>query len=155
MKLKTQNQIWHEDFMTDLSNFNKKLKNGISPQQIENFAKKHTQQVFSNLSIFIAFISCSFDFFSGAGLSILFTSVGAILGIGFASKIEMQIRKGYIFIINQEKNVEMLLGGVKIVIALFLPFIFFGFLGLLSGISYHFYIREAQSRIANQINEEP
>lgn len=140
--------------MTDDSKFNKKFKNGISPQQIENFAKKHTQEVFSNLSIFIAFISSSFSFFSGTELSILLASAGAILGIGFASKIEPYIRKSYIFLINQDKNIEMLLGGVKIVIALFLPFVFFGFLGILSGISYHYYIREAQNHVANQMNHQ-
>ena len=38
----------------------------------------------------------------------------------------------------------MVLGGVKIVIALFLPFVYFGFLGLLAGSSYHYYIRHSQ-----------
>lgn len=121
-----------------------KIKEGISTQQIENFAKKHTQEVFSTLAIFIGAISSIFDFFTSASWSILFMAIGAIFAIAFPVAIEKKLKKIYNFSLKQEKTTEMVLGGVKIVIAIFLPFLYFGFLGLLAGTSYHYYIRHAQ-----------
>ncbi len=121
-----------------------KIKEGISTQQIENFARKHTQEVFSTLAIFIGAISSIFDFFTGSGWSILFAAIGAITAIAFPVAIEKKLKKLYNFSLKQEKTTEMVLGGVKIVVAIFLPFLYFGFLGLLAGTSYHYYIRHAQ-----------
>jgi hypothetical protein len=39
---------------------------------------------------------------------------------------------------------EIIFGAVKIVVAIFIPFIYFAFLGFLAGNSYHYYIRHAQ-----------
>lgn len=121
-----------------------KIKEGISAQQIEDFARKHTQELFSTLAIFIGAISSIFDFFTGAGWSILFAALGAIIAIAFPVAVEKKMKQVYNFSLKQEKTTEMVLGGVKIIIAIFLPFIYFGFLGLLAGTSYHYYIRHAQ-----------
>jgi hypothetical protein len=120
------------------------LKKGISAQELESFVKNHTPEVFSTLAIFVAGISSMFDFFSGPALSILFASIGAIFALSFPTKVDRKLKQFYQFSINQEKTTEMVLGGVKLVVAIFLPFIFFCFLGLLAGVSYHFYIRHAQ-----------
>lgn len=121
-----------------------KLKDGISAQELENFVRSHTPEVFSILSIFVSAVSSIFDFFTGAGWSILFCAVGAIFAIAFPSQVDHKLKKFYSFSIHQEKTTEMILGGVKIVVAIFLPFIYFGLLGLLAGISYNYYIRHAQ-----------
>ncbi len=128
----------------DQKNLGNKIKEGVSAQQIENFAKKHTPEVFSTIAIFVGTISSIFDFFTGAGFSILFVAIGAIVAIAFPSATEKKLKKLYSFTLNQEKTIEMVLGGVKILIAIFLPFIYFGFLGLLAGTSYHHFIRHAQ-----------
>lgn len=121
-----------------------KMKEGVSAQQLEDFAKKHTPEVFSALAIFVGAVSSIFDFFTGPGLSIFFASLGAIIGIAFPVIIETKLKQIYSFALKQEKTTEMILGGVKIVIAIFLPFVFFGFFGLLGGTSYHYYIRHAR-----------
>ena len=74
-----------------------KIKEGISTQQIENFARKHTQEVFSTLAIFIGAVSSIFDFFTGAGWSILFAAVGAIIAIAFPVAIEKKLKRIYHF----------------------------------------------------------
>jgi hypothetical protein len=122
-----------------------KIKEGVSAQEIENFAKKHTPEVFSTIAIFVGAISSIFDFFTGAGFSILFCAIGAIVAIAFPASVEKTLKRIYTFTLKQEKTTEMVLGGVKILIAIFLPFIYFGFVGLLSGTAYHFYIRHAQA----------
>jgi hypothetical protein len=121
-----------------------KIKEGVSTQQLENFARKHTPEVFSTLDIFIGAVSSIFDFFTGAGWSILFLAIGAIVAIAFPVFVEKKLKKICHFTLTQEKTTEMVLGGVKIVIAIFLPFLYFGFLGLLAGTSYHYYIRHTQ-----------
>jgi hypothetical protein len=122
-----------------------KIKEGISAQQIEDFARKHTPEVFSTLAIFIAAISSIFDFFTGSGWSILFCAVGAIITIASPNAIEDKLKKIYEFATDQDKTTEMVLGGVKIIIAIFLPFLCFGFLGILAGSSYHRYTRNGQA----------
>ncbi|HSX13433.1 MAG TPA: hypothetical protein VLE96_03325 [Chlamydiales bacterium] len=120
------------------------LKKGISPQELESFVRNHTPEVFSTVAIFVSAASSMFDFFSGPAWSILFAAIGAIFALLFPEKVDRKLKRFYHFTINQEKTTEMVLGGVKLVVAIFLPFIFFCFLGLLAGVSYHFYIRHAQ-----------
>ena len=132
-----------------MDKFSDKIKEGISAQQLENFAKKHTPEVFSTFAIFIAAMSSIFDFFTGSGWSILFLAIGAIVTIAFPVHIEVKLKKFYSFVVSQDKTTEMILGGVKIVVALFLPFLYFGFLGSLAGSSCHYYIRHAQIAGAN------
>ncbi len=127
-----------------------KMKSGISPQQIESFIHKNTPEVFSTLAIFVSTISSIFDFFSGPALSVLFAGIGAIFALLAPEKIDKKLKNFYHFSINQEKKTEIVLGVVKIVVAIFLPFIFFFFLGLLAGVSYHFYIRHAQITIPEE-----
>lgn len=126
------------------SKFTDKLKEGVSVQELEEFARKHTTEVFSVLAIVIGAISSMFDFFTGPGWTILFTGLGAVLAMFFPAPIEKWLKQLYYFTYKQEKTTEMILGGVKIVIAIFIPFIYFGLLGLLAGTSYHYYIRHAQ-----------
>ena len=133
----------------DKSNFTDKIKEGISAQQLENFARKHTPEVFSTFAIVIGAVSSIFDFFTGAGWSVLFMAIGTIVAIAFPVPVEKKLKKLYSFSLTQEKTTEMILGGVKIVVAIFIPFVYFGFLGLLAGSSYHYYIRHAQIIEAN------
>jgi hypothetical protein len=128
----------------DKNKFTDKLKEGVSVHEIESFARKHTSEVFSVLAIVIGSISSMFDFFTGAGFSILFIAVGVILGVFFPAPVEKGLKQLYGFTNKQEKTTQMILGAVKIVIAIFIPFVIFGVLGLLAGTSYHYYTRHAQ-----------
>ena len=121
-----------------------RIKEGISPGQLENFARKHTPEVFSTVALFLGAISSIFDFFTGPGWSILFCTIGTIVAISFPAATEQKLKKIYEFSLSQDKMTEMILGGVKIVLAIFLPFIYFGLVGMLAGTSYHYYVRHAQ-----------
>jgi hypothetical protein len=128
----------------DKNKFTNKLKEGVSVQEIENFARKHTGEVFSVLAIVVGAASSMFDFFTGPALTIIFVAVGMILGIFFPAPVEKGLKQLYGFTHKQEKTTQMILGAVKIVVGLFIPFVLFGVLGLLAGTSYHYYTRHAQ-----------
>lgn len=125
--------------------FSEKLKEGVSVQEIEDFARKYSTEVFSVLALIIGAISSVFNFFTGPGWTIIFTALGAILGIFFPAPVEKGLKQLYDFTYKQEKMTQFILGGVKIVIAIFIPFILFGVFGLLAGTSYHYYTRHAQA----------
>lgn len=128
----------------DKNKFTDKLKEGVSVQELESFARKHTTEVFSVLAIIIGSISSIFDFFTGPGMTIFFFAIGAIAAIFFPAPVEKGLKQLYHFTYKQEKMTEIILGAVKIVVAIFIPFLYFGLLGLLAGTSYHYYIRQAQ-----------
>ena len=121
-----------------------KIKEGVSVQEVEDFARKYTTEVFSVLAIIIASISSMYDFFTGPRFTIIFIAVGVILGVFFPAPVEKGLKQFYSFSFKQEKMTQMILGFVKIVVGLFIPFILFGFIGLLAGTSYHYYTRQAQ-----------
>jgi membrane associated rhomboid family serine protease len=129
----------------DKNKFTEKLKEGVSVQEIEQFARKHSTEVFTVLALIIGAISSAFQFFTGPGLTIIFMAIGAIIGIFFPIPVEKSLKQLYAFTHKQENTTQLVLGAVKIVIAIFIPFILFGVFGLLSGTSYHYYNRISQS----------
>ena len=126
------------------NNLFNKFKDGVSVQEIEDFARKHTIEAFTLLAILIGSISSMYDFFTGPKLSIFFLALGAVLAIVFPVPVEKGLKQIYSFTFKQEKMTQVIIGIVKIIIALFIPFILFGLLGLLAGTSYHYYTRHAQ-----------
>lgn len=135
--------------MDNKNKFSEKLKEGFSVQELEGLARKHTTEVFSVLALIIAGVSSIFDFFTGAGMSIVFLTIAAILAIFFPAPVEKGLKQLYHFTYKQEKTTEIILGAVKIVVALFIPFLYFGLVGLLAGSSFHYYIRHAQVTTGN------
>ena len=121
-----------------------KLKEGVSVQEVEDFARKYAVEVVSVGSIVLAAISSMFDFFTGPSLSVLFLTIGTILGIFFPVPVENGLKQAFGYAFKQEKSTQLILAGVKIVIALFIPFLLFGIIGLLSGTAYHYFARHAQ-----------
>jgi hypothetical protein len=126
------------------NNLMDKIKEGVSVQEVEDFARKHTAEVFTVLAILIGTVSSTYDFFTSAGLSILFLAIGIGLGIFFPSPIDRGLKQYYGFSVKQEKLTQLILGIVSIVVAIFVPFVIFGVVGLLAGTSYHYYTRNAQ-----------
>ncbi len=127
--------------MAKKEKFTDKLKEGVSVEEIENFARKYTMEVFSSLAIIIAAISSTFDFFTGPGWSLMLGALAAVLGIVFPKQIDAALGKFYGFVVKQEKSTQIIIGVVKIVIALFVPFIIFILVGCLAGSAYHNYMR--------------
>lgn len=121
-----------------------KIKEGVSVQEVEDFARKYTMEVFTVLAILFAAISGMYDFFTGAKMTITFAAVGVIVGIFFPIPAERGLKQFYSFAYKQEKTTQLVLGVVKIIVGLFVPFVIFGGIGLLAGTSYHYYTRHAQ-----------
>lgn len=121
-----------------------KIKEGVSVQEVEDFARRYTTEVFSVLAIFVGSISSMYSFFTGAKMTIVFIAIGVIVGIFFPAPVERGLKQFYSFSYKQEKMTQMILGLVKVVVGLFIPFVLFGFIGLLAGTSYHYYTRHAQ-----------
>jgi hypothetical protein len=121
-----------------------KIKEGVSVQEVEDFARKYTTEVFTVLAIIIGSFSSMYDFFTGPRLTIAFLAIGVILGIFFPAPVEKGLKQFYSFSHKQEKMTQMILGFVKIIVSIFIPFILFGGIGLLAGTSYHYYTRHAQ-----------
>lgn len=127
-----------------------KIKEGVSVQEVEDFARKYATEVFSVLAIAVGSISSMYDFFTGPKMTIVFFAIGVIIAIFFPAPVERGLKQFYSFSYKQEKTTQMVLGLVKVVVALFIPFVLFGFLGLLSGASYHYYTRHAQIMSENR-----
>lgn len=121
-----------------------KIKEGVSVQEVEEFAQKYTTEVFTVLAVIVGSISSMYDFFTGAKMTIFFAAIGLISGIFFPAPVEKGLKQFYSFSAKQERMTQMILGFVKIVVGLFVPFVLFGLIGLLAGTSYHFYTRHAQ-----------
>lgn len=132
-----------------------KIKEGVSVQEMEDFARKYTVEVFTVLAIVIGAISSMYDFFTGPKLTIAFVAIGVILGVFFPAPVEKGLKQFYSFSYKQEKMTQLILGCVKIVVGLFIPFVLFGALGLLAGTSYHYYTRHAQVMSDNKPHKQP
>jgi len=126
-----------------------KLKEGVSVKEIEDFTRKHTTEVFSVLAIIVATASSCWDFFTGPKMTIFFTALGCILAVLFPVQVERGLKQFYNFVLKQEKTTQMIVGAVKVVIGIFIPFLLFGILGLLAGTSYHYFVRQAQILFQN------
>jgi hypothetical protein len=133
--------------------FADKLKEGVSVHELEGFASKHTTEIFSVIAMIIAAISSCYDFFTGPALTIIFLTLGALVAVFFPAPVEKGLKQLYSFTFKQEKITEIVLGVVKIVVAIFIPFLYFALLGLLAGTSYHYYIRHSQ--IISENNPRP
>jgi hypothetical protein len=124
--------------------FTDKIKEGVSVHEIEHFARKHTMEVLAVAALVIGAISSAWDFFTGPKLTIFLFTLGAVLGIFFPNPVEKGMRQLYNFACKQEKTTQIIFGAVKIVVAIFIPFVLFGIFGLLSGTAYHYFTRHSQ-----------
>ncbi|MEM8727315.1 MAG: hypothetical protein AAGE99_01170 [Chlamydiota bacterium] len=109
----------------------KKLKDGISVQELENFGKKYHFEIFF-LIYFLVATMLTFIFF-GAAWSIFLAGIGGILGIWLPSKIEKAAKGAFHFVYKQERVTKLVLAIVGVVVSFFLPPLIFFFLGLLGG----------------------
>lgn len=109
----------------------KKLKEGVSVQELENFGKKYRFEIFFVLYFLLATL-LTFIFF-GAAWSIFLAGVGGILGVWLPSKVDKAAKGAFQFIYKQEKATKLILAIVGVIVSFFLPPLVFFFLGLLGG----------------------
>jgi hypothetical protein len=120
-----------------------KLKEGVSIREIEEFVRRRTTEVFFVLALAVGAISGAFDFFMGPGWAIAGFTLACLVAVFSPVPVEKGLKQLYSFLGKQEKTTEIILGLVQLVLALFVPFLYFGLLGLLAGTSFHYYIRHS------------
>lgn len=109
----------------------KKFKEGMSVQELENFGKKYHFEIFFILYFVLATLF-TFAFF-GTTWSIFLGGIGGILGIWLPNKVEKAAKAVFQFVYKQEKPTRLILAVVVAVIAIFLPPLIFFFMGLIGG----------------------
>jgi len=114
-----------------------KIKEGVSVEEIEKFARKYTNEVFLILSLIIATISSIFGFFTGPSWSLFFAGLLAIIGIALPVQVGKILKKMLKLQAKSEKSTIIIVGIVRIIFGVFIPFILFAELGLLAGYSFH------------------
>lgn len=112
-----------------------KPKEGVSVREIEEFTKKHRFEVFFCLAFILA---CFFTFVMwGSGWSIVAATIGAVIGILLEAKVANFSKAAFLFVFKQEKTTQLILGIVFLILAIFIPPLYFLLLGLHGGKDIH------------------
>lgn len=113
----------------------KKIKEGVSVQELENFGKKYTTEIF--LVLYFVLAALLAKFFFGPMWNIFLAGIGGILGVLLPMKVEKAVRGVFQFVNKQEKITRLILGIVGLIVAFFLPPLIFFFTGLIGGSGMH------------------
>lgn len=119
-------------------------KEGISVKELEGFVKKYRYEAFLVAMFVLAGIF-------GLGIiwrpfwSILFAIIGAILGGIMPEKISKMLQAMTGFITRQDKNTQLILVGVALVLSILACPLVFLLLGLHGGKSMHMMMKEQGS----------
>ena len=108
-----------------------KPKPGVSVKEIESFAKKYRFEVFFCLAFALA---CFFTFVMwGPGWSVICAAAGAVIGVLLSHKIEHLCKSAMHFVFRQERTTQLVLAIVGLILAIFVPPLYFLMLGLHGG----------------------
>lgn len=120
-----------------------KMREGLSG--VERFAHKHMIETLTVAAVLVAALSSWIHLFVGTlAWSVLFLVIGSALGIFLPNRMDMVMKKIYSFSRGGSSVTLYVAEGVKIGIALFLPFVYFAFLGVMAGTAYHYYVQGCQ-----------
>jgi len=112
-----------------------KQKDGLSVKEMEAFARKHRLEVFFCLAFILA---CFFTFVMwGAAWSIVAATVGGIIGVFAGEKIGALSTGIYNFVFKHEQTTQIVLAVVGLVLAIFIPPLYFLLIGLHGGKDMH------------------
>ena len=104
-----------------------KMREGFSG--VEKFAHKYMVETMTVAAIIVGALSAWMHFFVGTlGWSILFLVIGSIFGIFMPVQMDWAMKKIYSYSRWGNRTSAIIAESVKIAIALFLPFLYFGFL---------------------------
>jgi hypothetical protein len=123
--------------MANKEKIKERFKEGVSVEEIEKFARKYTNEVFIILSLIIATISSIFGFFNGPSWSVFSMGLLAIIGLALPEQVSSFVKKLIKMQAQAEKATMIVLGIVRIIFGIFIPFVLFAELGLLAGYSFH------------------
>ena len=114
---------------------NKKLKDGVSVQELENFGKKYRFELFFVIYFLLATLLS--NFFFGTAWSIFLAGIGGILGIWLPKQVTKAAKAAFHFVFKQEKATKLVLAVVGVIVSFFLPPLVFFFMGLMGGTGIH------------------
>lgn len=113
---------------------------------LERFAHKYMVESLTVAAIIVgAFSSWAHLFLGTLTWSVVFMVIGAVLGIFLPTQMDMIIKKIYSFSRSGKQMSTIVAEAVKIAIALFIPVVYFAFLGALAGTAYQYYVHYSQS----------
>lgn len=116
-------------------------------QSFSGFCSKYMVETVTLVAIVLGAVSSWLNLFIGSwGWSILFLVVGCGLGLLMPSKMDKMIKKIYSFSCGSNQTTIWMAQGAKMAVALFLPFAYFWFLGVMAGTAYEYYIHTARSQ---------
>ncbi|HSX13760.1 MAG TPA: hypothetical protein VLE96_05000, partial [Chlamydiales bacterium] len=123
---------------------NNKMKEGMA--EVEKYTYKHLVETLTVLAILMATFSGWMHFFIGTmGWSILFLAIGGIAGLFAPVQMDAIVTKIYSFSKGRSRPAVIGTEVIKIAIALFFPFIYFCFMGIMSGTAFQYYIHTSRS----------
>jgi hypothetical protein len=116
-----------------------KRKEGYTVKEIQSLTLRYKFEVFYCLLFIIASL---FTLLWGARISVFLAGIGGILGVLLPLQVERVLRKMSSFCLKQETTVQLVMGIVCLVLAIFLPFLVFLLLGLNGGMAMAHRYRE-------------
>jgi hypothetical protein len=128
----------------DKNSFNK-LKDNIP--DMGQFTRRYLSETLTVLALVVGAFSTWQGFFMGGPfLTFVFLIVGAVLGIFFPTQVDKGLKTVCKNLYKKNRVSEIVVGSITVAVALFIPFIYFGAIGLLAGSAYHYYTRFAQGQ---------
>lgn len=107
----------------------------MSEQNPAHFIKQYMKEIFSIAALIVAgFSAWTTLFFSGTGLMIVFLILGVIGGMFFPNQIHSCMHRCCGKVCSGAPS-TILMGCVEIAVALFVPCVYFGWIGVLAGSS--------------------
>lgn len=108
---------------------------------VEKFAHKYMVETLTAVAIVVGAFSAWTHLFVGTlGWSMLFLVIGSIVGIFMPSQMDNVLKMVYSYSRGGSRTSAIIGEAVKIAVALFLPFVYFAFLGVMTGTAYQYYV---------------
>lgn len=109
---------------------------------MKKLAHKHLWEGLSAIAIIVALLSAWGHFFWGTmNWSLILMAVGSIVAIFLPWQIDRGIKQIHSWGHGRNKAWGLIIEGIKIAVALFIPFIYFAWLGMMAGTAIHYYIQ--------------
>ncbi len=121
----------------------KQQKDGVSVKELEIFAKKYRFEVFLCLFFLLAGIfGC---ILWHPGWSVLLVGAGGIIGSLIPQKIGQISRKLLGFVFRQDRNTQIIIAAIALILAIFVPPLVYLLFGLHAGKSMHVHAQEVHT----------
>jgi hypothetical protein len=113
-----------------------------SVPEAKKYARSHLSELFAIAAILVASLSAKQGYFWGtAGWSFFIFSIAMAVSILLPHYADMFLSKLYGWMTHRDRTKEIIIGAIKIAIALIAPWIIFAMIGILAGEAYHYYTR--------------